>query len=91
MRYLPLTDDDRAEMRAKIGISQIDELFKDVPKADLNPAIDLPCYKSEMEVERHLSKLANKNMAAGSVPFFVGAGAYKHHVPSTVDHMIQRG
>jgi glycine dehydrogenase subunit 1 len=24
------------------------------------------------------------------VPFFVGAGAYKHHVPASVDHLIQR-
>lgn len=91
MRYLPLTDADRAEMRGKIGVSHIDELFKDVPSADLNPEIDLPRHKSEMEVERHMTRLASKNMAAGSVPFFVGAGAYKHHVPSTVDHIIQRG
>lgn len=91
MRYLPLTDADRAEMRDKIGVSHIDELFKDVPTADLNPDIDLPRHKSEMEVERHMTRLASKNMAAGSVPFFVGAGAYKHHVPSTVDHIIQRG
>ncbi len=91
MRYLPLTDADRAEMREKIGVSHIDELFKDVPSADLNPEIDLPRHKSEMEVERHMTRLASKNMAAGSVPFFVGAGAYKHHVPSTVDHIIQRG
>ncbi|MEX0300569.1 MAG: glycine dehydrogenase, partial [Kordiimonas sp.] len=80
MRYLPLTDTDRAEMREKIGVSHIDELFKDVPETDLNPDIDLPRHKSEMEVERHLTRLASKNMAAGSVPFFVGAGAYKHHV-----------
>jgi glycine dehydrogenase subunit 1 len=43
-----------------------------------------------MEVERHLSRLAAKNTYAGSVPFFLGAGAYKHHVPATVDHLIQR-
>ena len=29
-------------------------------------------------------------VAADSVPFFVGAGAYRHHVPATVDHLIQR-
>ena len=34
--------------------------------------------------------MAARNVAAGSVPFFVGAGAYKHHVPATVDHLIQR-
>lgn len=91
MRYLPLTDDDRQAMLAKIGVRHIDDLFKDVPKTDLNPDIDLPKRQSEMAVERHLARLANKNIAAGSVPFFVGAGAYKHHVPATVDHMIQRG
>lgn len=91
MRYLPLTSDDRQTMLAKIGVRHIDDLFRDVPKSDLNPEIDLPRRQSEMSVERHLSRLAGKNTAAGSVPFFVGAGAYKHHVPSTVDHMIQRG
>lgn len=91
MRYLPLTDSDRQAMLDKIGVRHVDDLFRDVPKEDLNPEIDLPRHKSEMEVERHLSRLAGKNTAAGSVPFFVGAGAYKHHVPSTVDHLIQRG
>jgi len=91
MRYLPLTGDDRQAMLAKIGVRHIDDLFRDVPKTDLNPDIDLPKRQSEMAVERHLSAMAAKNTAAGSVPFFVGAGAYKHHVPATVDHMIQRG
>jgi len=91
MRYLPLTQDDRQSMLDKIGVRHVDDLFGDVPKAELNPGIDLPRHKSEMEVERHLSRLAGKNIAAGSVPFFVGAGAYKHHVPSSVDHLIQRG
>src|SRR5690606_27622019 len=35
--------------------------------------------------------LAAKNLAAGSAPFFLGAGAYRHHVPASVDHLIQRG
>lgn len=91
MRYLPLTPDDRQAMLAKIGVRHIDDLFKDVPNAVLNPEIDLPRHKAEMEVERHLSRMAAKNTAAGSVPFFVGAGAYKHHVPASVDHLIQRG
>ena len=91
MRYLPLTNDDRQAMLAKIGVRHVDDLFRDVPADDLNPEIDLPRHQSEMAVERQLSKMAAKNAAAGSVPFFVGAGAYKHHVPATVDHIIQRG
>jgi glycine dehydrogenase subunit 1 len=43
-----------------------------------------------MEVERELSALAAANRTAGSGPFFCGAGAYRHHVPASVDHIIQR-
>lgn len=91
MRYLPLTPQDRADMLEKIGVSSIDDLFTDVPEAArLNGTVDLSDHMTELEVERHVSKLAAKNTPASSVPFFVGAGAYKHHVPSTVDHLIQR-
>ena len=91
MRYLPLSDTDRADMLARVGVSSIDELFADIPEAArLKGLVDLPTRKSEIEVERHLHRMAAKNVAAGSVPFFVGAGAYRHHVPATVDHLIQR-
>jgi len=91
MRYLPLTDADRGAMLARIGVSSIDELFADIPKDKrLGGLVDLPKTKGEMQVERVLGGLAGKNTAAGSVPFFVGAGAYKHHVPASVDHLIQR-
>jgi glycine dehydrogenase subunit 1 len=92
MRYLPLTPDDRRAMLAKIGASDVDALFRDVPKAALAPlsAFGLPDTQGEMEVERALSKLAARNIAAGAAPFFCGAGAYKHHVPASVDHLIQR-
>ena len=91
MRYLPLTGDDRQVMLDKIGVKDVDALYRDVPTVALNVDIDLPSHKSELEVERYLGRMAAKNVAAGSVPFFVGAGAYRHHVPATVDHMIQRG
>src|SRR3954463_852029 len=92
MRYLPLTPEDRRAMLAKIGASDIDALFRDVPRAALAPlsGFDLPDTQGEMEVERALAKLAGKNIAAGAAPFFCGAGAYKHHVPASVDHLIQR-
>ncbi len=90
MRYLPLNDADRAEMRDVIGINNIDDLFADVPKDALNPTLDLPSHQSEMAVERWLGALAAKNRTADDGPFFIGAGAYRHHVPATVDHIIQR-
>lgn len=93
MRYLPLTAEDRTAMLAKIGVSSIDDLFADVPAiAHLDgPVAGLPHHASELAVERHLTKLANKNLSASEAPFFLGCGAYKHHVPASVDHLIQRG
>ena len=91
MRYLPLTADDRQQMLGVIGAKSIDDLFVDVPEAArIDHAFDLPPHQGELEVERALSAMAAKNVSAGTVPFFVGAGAYKHHVPATVDHLIQR-
>ena len=91
MRYLPLTPDDRAAMLAAIGAKSIDDLFVDVPQAARREGfVDLPRVAGELEVERALGAMAAKNVAAGSVPFFCGAGAYRHHVPATVDHIIQR-
>jgi glycine dehydrogenase subunit 1 len=90
MRYLPLSEKDRRAMMDAIGVGAIDDLFADVPKSALNAEFDLPAHKGELEVERLLGAMAAKNRAAGAGPFFVGCGAYKHHVPATVDHIIQR-
>ena len=93
MRYLPLTDTDRQAMLAKIGAATVDDLFVDVPEiARLDgPIRGLPMHAGEMAVERHMKALAAKNLAAGDAPFFLGAGAYRHHVPASVDTIIQRG
>lgn len=91
MRYLPHTEADRETMLARIGVDAIGDLFADIP-ADkrLDAQLDLPLTKSEMEVEAALGRMAARNTPAGSAPFFVGAGAYRHHVPASVDHLIQR-
>ncbi len=93
MRYLPLSEADRSEMLEVIGAGSIDELFRDVPpEARLDePIAELPMHASELSVERQLAAMARKNMVAGEVPFFLGCGAYRHHVPASVDHIIQRG
>ena len=92
MRYLPLTDADRRDMLAAIGEPSVDRLFRDVPESvRLDSPVDLPACQGEMEVERALADMAAENVHAGSGPFFLGAGAYRHHVPAAVDHLIQRG
>lgn len=91
MRYLPQTKQTRKEMLDAIGASSVDDLYKDVPKeAFIKGLADLPNHMGELEVERQLSAYANENRAAPQGPFFLGAGLYYHHIPATVDHIIQR-
>ena len=93
MRYLPHTDAARREMLAAIGAPSVDALFRDVPaSARLDgPIAGLPTTKGELEVERHMAALAARSRPAGTMASFIGAGAYRHHVPSCVDHLVQRG
>jgi glycine dehydrogenase subunit 1 len=93
MRYLPLTDTDRTEMLHVVGAPSVDALFVDVPDGlhRAGPIAGLPLHASEMAVERHMRALSKKNLAAADAAFFCGAGAYRHHVPASVDHLIQRG
>jgi glycine dehydrogenase subunit 1 len=92
MRYLPHTEADRRAMLAAIGTGSVDVLYQDVAQsARLTDLVDLPRHQPEMAVERELAALAARNRPAGSMAFFQGAGAYRHHVPASVDHLIQRG
>ena len=90
MRYLPLTDDDRRAMLDRIGVASVDDLFRDVPASAREARFDLPLHAGESEVESALSRFARANTNAGECAFFCGAGAYRHHIPASVDYLIQR-
>jgi len=91
MRYLPHSAAERAEMLAVIGAKTAEELFGSVPRsALLTKPVNLPNHSAEFAVEAKMRSMAGKNRAGADGPFFVGAGAYRHHVPATVDHLIQR-
>ena len=92
MRYLALTEKDRKEMLAEIGVSSVNDLYDAVDNQFLlKDAIkNLPAHLGEMEVEKILNNFASKNRPASAGAFFLGAGCYKHHIPSAVDHLIQR-
>jgi glycine dehydrogenase subunit 1 len=91
MRYLPLTDADRSLMLARIGVEHVNALYADVPAGRLLDGVaGLAPHQGEFAVERHFQRLAGRNVSAGAVPFFLGGGAYRHHVPASVDHLIQR-
>ena len=93
MRYLPLTEADRAAMLETIGAERLEDLYHDVPKAawSLPDAFSLPSARGELAVERALSALARQNHPCGEGPSFLGAGAYRHHTPAALDYLIQRG
>lgn len=91
MRYLPHTSEDRAQMLNRIGVGSVEELFNDIPAvARLADGLDLPPHASEMAIEGDFRALAAKNLSPAVAPCFLGGGAYRHHVPATVDHLIQR-
>ena len=94
MRYLPLTDADRRDMLAAIGVA-VDRraVRRRAGSRRGSPAcVDLPRPLGELEVERALpARWRRRTSPPASAPFFIGAGAYRHHVPATVDHLIQRG
>ena len=91
MRYMPHTPEQRAEMLEKIGVSSVDDLFVDIPEeARMQTLLDLPSHATEMDVDRKMAAYGAKSTSPADVPSFLGAGAYRHHVPSVVDHLIQR-
>ena len=91
MRYFPLSDAARKEMLSFVGVEDIKDLYLDVPEKILNTAeFNLPHRFSEQEVYNYLKNLANLNIDASKVSFFLGAGCYRHYVPAAVDAIIQR-
>jgi glycine dehydrogenase subunit 1 len=92
MTYVSLTDADREEMLATIGVSSVDELFRDVPAGvRLDRDLDLGEPLSEQEIVRRLEALAAANTPAGAEVSFLGAGVYDHYVPAIVDTILERG
>jgi glycine dehydrogenase subunit 1 len=89
--YIPNTEEDRRAMLATIGVGAAADLFADIPSQHRNPALSLPPPLSEPELRRELSQMAAANRPAGEMPCFLGAGAYRHFIPSVVHHIISRG
>ncbi|MFD1178794.1 aminomethyl-transferring glycine dehydrogenase subunit GcvPA [Paenibacillus puldeungensis] len=90
-RYLPLTEQDREEMLAVIGVDSVDALFKDIPD-DLRYQGTLPVSPQldEYALTRHMSILAARNADTDRYVSFLGAGIYDHHIPSVIGHVTSR-
>ena len=89
--YIPNTDEDRRAMLDRIGVRSVDELFADIPAKFRIDGLDLPSALPELDLTREMSELASQNTVAGNgVASFLGGGAYRHFIPSTVGHIISR-
>lgn len=90
-RYLPMTDRDRQEMLAVLGIADVKELFVDIPDAvRFQGELEIPAALSEPALIRHMGQLAAKNVNAADFISFLGAGTYDHYIPSVVNHVLSR-
>ena len=90
MRYFPLSPDDRWEMLTTLGISDIKDLFADIPPAiRFQGEFHIPTL-SEPEVTQRLEGLADKNENTKSTPSFLGGGIYQHYIPAAIKHLVMR-
>ena len=91
MRYLALTERDRKEMLKELDLTSSSDVYNEIPSSLIKKNnFKLPKHQTELVVETNLKNLANKNINTNEFSCFIGAGSYKHHVPSSVDHIIQR-
>lgn len=80
--YVPSSASERLQMLERVGVSSLDELFRDVPAAMKIERLNLPDGKSELETRGIMEALAEKNRVFPSI--FRGAGAYNHYIPAIV-------
>ena len=88
--YTPNTDTDRRRMLDAIGVKSAGDLFDDIPVEHRDPVLDLPDPKSEMELSAYARELAGMNAVPGDYACFLGAGAYRHHIPAIVSRIAGR-
>ena len=88
--YLPNTDADRSLMLREIDVSSIEDLFQDIPERFRHAYFNLPLPLSELEVKKELNRLATRNASLDSYACFLGAGSYRHFIPSVIEHITAR-
>ncbi len=89
MDYVPATPRETKDMRQKLGLSSVRELYADIPEElllkmppDIGPGL------SEIELMRSVRRIAGRNRVYEDV--YMGAGAYRHFIPAAVDALSTR-
>lgn len=90
-RYLPMTDQDQADMLAAVGAETIEDLFADIPQAvRYNGVLPMSTGLGEPELLKHMRRLSDRNADFDRYTSFLGAGLYDHHIPVVLNHVISR-
>lgn len=91
MRYFPLTDSDREEIRKSLGVKDTRELFSDIPREKSYYPLDhIPSAVPEDELIEKFKEIAKKNTFSDYLSF-LGGGAYNHFTPEVVKHLSGKG
>lgn len=89
--YIPITEKEKNEMLNYVSVKSMEDLFKDIPdNLKLNRELNIPKGLSELEVQKIMTNLANKNKSTDDLSCFLGAGMYDHYIPSIVKHLTGR-
>ena len=88
--YIPNTEAEQAEMLRKIGANSTAELFQDIPEKYRDTHFNLPSPLSELELTEELARLAGLNANLDDYFCFLGAGSYRHFIPSVIGHITGR-
>ncbi|MDR6550987.1 aminomethyl-transferring glycine dehydrogenase subunit GcvPA [Paenibacillus qinlingensis] len=90
-RYIPMTEQNRTDMLATIGVQSTEDLFRDIPEEiRYRGTLPMSSAMDEFTLLGHMKKLAGRNADTGSYTSFIGAGIYDHHLPVVINHMISR-
>ncbi|MCM3750320.1 aminomethyl-transferring glycine dehydrogenase subunit GcvPA [Paenibacillus pasadenensis] len=90
-RYIPMTEQDQAEMLQTVGAASVEDLFRDIPASiRYEGTLPMSAALDEWSLLRHLKELAARNADQESTASFLGAGLYDHHIPVVIGHLASR-
>ena len=84
--FLAHNDEIRKEMLEEISCASIEDLFKHIPVK--MKSFDLPEAMSELETQKLVKTLANKNKT--DYVSFIGGGCYNKFIPAAISQVAQR-
>lgn len=79
-------------MLGVIGVERLDDLWREIPEElRLKSELNIPSARDENQLFNYLLSLANQNISAAKVDWYLGAGLYDRYIPATVGALISRG